>query len=314
MRHVVGTFLAVSLAWGSPAGAEPSEPETLFAEGRALIEAGKPYEACRKFEQSLAKDPRQIGVLMNLGLCSERAGKIATAVRYYREAFDRATEANLPTTRAKAAKDIARLVADVPVLVLEWAGTPLASEKVLIDDVVVAAGQRELTLDPGRHTIDVTASGRLPFQATVTVRSGERTSVTIPELERPVAATTIITAHAPSARRPVGKVMVVAGLAGVAVAGAIGLYARNDYHSLFEGDTPHCGRYPDVNGQATCDETGQSRASRDHTLANVALVGGGAALAVALVGAALWWTAPAESSVTPTATATSAGVVWTRSF
>ncbi len=59
---------------------EPTEADRLFQEGRDLLAAGKPDEACAKFELSIKKDPRAVGTLLNLALCNERLGKLATIV------------------------------------------------------------------------------------------------------------------------------------------------------------------------------------------------------------------------------------------
>jgi predicted Zn-dependent protease len=67
--------IVIVLVAGRAAAQTPSEAETLFREGLALLEAGKPAEACERFERSILKDPRAIGVLMNLGRCNERAGR-----------------------------------------------------------------------------------------------------------------------------------------------------------------------------------------------------------------------------------------------
>jgi tetratricopeptide repeat protein len=306
-----GAVCVVVVALARVAAAEPSDAERLFDEGRALIAAGKPVEACAKFEQSLAKDPRQVGVLMNLGLCNERAGKIATALQLYREAFDRASEANLGGVRAKAAAEIERLTPEVPVLTLVPAGAPVPGEKLVIDDLVIAGGRTEVPLDPGRHAVVVTAPGRLPFETTVVIARAERKPLRMPVLEVPRQPVIVA---GPSVRRPAGRLMVIGGGAAVLAAGGFALYAKHDYDGLFSGGAPHCGGFPRVSGEATCDGVGQSRSERDRKLGTGALITGALGLAVALTGVALWATAPAEMQIAPVVTTTGAGVVLQGAF
>src|SRR5262249_28863679 len=59
----------VLVLWAQVAAAQPTpEAARLFQEGRALLEAGKPAEACERFEQSLKLDPDSPGTILNLGL------------------------------------------------------------------------------------------------------------------------------------------------------------------------------------------------------------------------------------------------------
>jgi len=94
----------------------------------------------------------------------------------------------------------------------------------------------------------------------------------------------------------------------------LALYAKHDYNTLFDGSVPHCGMYPEVGGVPTCDEAGQVRAAHDRQLANGALITGGVGLAIALTGAALWFSAPTEAQLAPTLTTTSVGMMLTRAF
>ena len=302
---------ALLLLGATVAGAnDRSDAERLYDEGHALAEAGKPLEACAKFEQSLAKDPRQVGVLMNLALCSERSGKIATALALYQEAFDRASEAGLAGTRDKASSEIARLMANVPQLMIAHAAPPLPGERLVIDDAVIANDRTTLSLDPGRHAVVVTAPGRLPFETTIKLDLGGRTKLVVPVLEAPRATVVV----APSARRPIGKVMMAGGASALAVAVGLAIYAHHDYRGLFGGSTPHCGVHPSVNGEPVCDAFGVAQADHDRRLANGSLITGAVGIAIALAGVALWWPASSDPHVAPMATASGGGLSVVGSF
>jgi Tfp pilus assembly protein PilF len=99
MRLVV-VLLAVSvrLAAAGPAGPDPDDKaraDQLFQEGRDHLSKGDRVGACKLFDESFAKDPRAVGTMLNLGLCREEGGAVASAVRFYAEARDRARDQNL---------------------------------------------------------------------------------------------------------------------------------------------------------------------------------------------------------------------------
>jgi hypothetical protein len=163
----------------------------------------------------------------------------------------------------------------------------------------------------GRHSVVVTAPGRLPFETTVTLVRAGREQLRIPALEVPRRA--VIFAGA-SARRPIGKITTAGGAMIVVVAGGLAVYARRDYDALFAGSAPHCGSSPPVGGEATCDVVGQSRSERDHRIGTAALITGAVGLAAALTGVALWVSAPADTQLSPTVTGTAAGIMLRGTF
>ena len=59
--------------------------QSLFDEGRILLEADRPREACPKFAESQRLDPGG-GTLLNLALCLELSGKTGSAWARYQEA------------------------------------------------------------------------------------------------------------------------------------------------------------------------------------------------------------------------------------
>ena len=72
---IAACALGASTAIAQPAPEEPPPPvETqppavvAFDEGRALMDAHEPAQACAKFEQSIRLDPDAAGTMLNLGL------------------------------------------------------------------------------------------------------------------------------------------------------------------------------------------------------------------------------------------------------
>ncbi len=92
--------LAAALALAaSPAAADDTmaRADALFAEGVKLRDSNLEL-ACAKFGESLQLNPQAIGVLLNVAMCDERQGRIASAVRRYRETRERAREQSFPST------------------------------------------------------------------------------------------------------------------------------------------------------------------------------------------------------------------------
>lgn len=282
---------------------DKSEAQHLFDEGRDLLAAGKTADACAKFELSIAKDPRAVGTLLNLGLCNERRGKPATALALFQEAYDRASEANLPQHRDAAQEHIALLAPQVPTLAITVAGA-LPDETVIVDDKAVklaATGTALLSLDPGPHRIVASARGRLPFDRTVTLAVQQRVALAIPQLDLPQTRTVIERANT---RRLYGKIATFSGGGLVVAAGALAAYAYTSYHREF--DNLDCRT---IGGARLCNAHGHDVTTRARSLATGATVIGAVGAAALAAGLTLWLTAPDEHArLVPTADTTGAGL------
>ncbi|MBK7777474.1 MAG: hypothetical protein IPI43_25675 [Sandaracinaceae bacterium] len=69
--------------------------EALFREGRRLMEEGNYDEACPKFEASNRLDVA-VGTLLNLGVCWEQGGRLASAWATFLEAAALAARTGSP--------------------------------------------------------------------------------------------------------------------------------------------------------------------------------------------------------------------------
>ncbi len=238
-RARVITLLSLSLLL-APAGRALADAttdqqiaaEALFQEAKGLIEEGRFAEACPKLAESHRLSPA-IGVLLNLGGCYEKTGRIASAWATLNEAADRARAAQDPT-REKLARDRADALAPrLPRLSIELA-TPAPDAVVERDGSVVPAALlgQPIPVDPGDHEIKLSAPGRTSRTVRVTVREGEAKVI---QLELPPEA-------APSPARPVrrpaphgasprviaGVSVAAVGLVGVVVGAATGGVALSD--------------------------------------------------------------------------------------
>lgn len=249
----------------------------LFKEGRALVTQGKQDEACAKFQQSFDIDRHAIGTLLNLGLCNERQGKVATAVKRYREVVDHAEEQGNPEARQAAVERLAALAAVVPKVVIS--GTLIAGESILVDGATAALG--EVELDPGDHRVTASAPGFAVFETHVVAEPGKVAAVELPRLDKA------------SHRRLYGTIGMAAGGAFVATSAILFAVAHSRYDAQFPEHCDHA--------TAMCDHDGQQKVDSARSLGNVGTAFGIVGVVALAAGAALYFTAPhVEAAVVPT--------------
>ncbi|WP_437332419.1 tetratricopeptide repeat protein [Sorangium sp. So ce394] len=205
--------------------------EALFRQGRELFKRGQFPEACDKFQESQRLEPKP-GTLLNLAVCHEKVGKLATAWaelrsveeiarregRKDREGFARAQREALEERLARLEVRMAEPPAG---LRLTLDGEPLNG----------AALNAPFPVDPGRHRVAAAAPGKRAWSTEVEVPP-ERAAivVAVPALEdAPPAAPGSAGAPSPRAAGPASGREPQAGSAGMVLAatgfgvGAIGL-------------------------------------------------------------------------------------------
>ncbi len=274
IARALGSIALVAVLAQSAAADTDAEfklADSLFDEGRTLLEEGKISEACEKFTESFAKNPNAIGTIINLAQCKARLGKIASAVAMFSDARAHAHEARAEQYIALADEKIAELSPLVPYLRLDFAERT-ADVTMTLDGkpIPVPKPNAELPVDPGPHDVVVTRPEHRPFHAYVTVTQKEHKTVPIPALEGVGGF-------------PIGAV--VAGGGGVLFLGGIviGLVARSQYNNELAGD---CGT--NVN---ECTPGGVKATNTARKVGDVGTGIGIAGLVTAGVGGYLWWAA-----------------------
>jgi len=285
---------ALTLAAG-PAAADDTmaRADALFAEGVKLRDSNLEL-ACAKFGESLQLNPQAIGVLLNVAMCDERQGRVASAVRRYRETRERAREQSFPEYLKAADGKLAALTPLVPHLSIRFEEPPAPQTKVVVDDQVVPlSALDDLPLDPGERTVVVSAPGRIAFERTVTLAQSERRELAVPPLQRP------------SSRRMIGKVAVATGAAAVATSLVLGYVANRRYERYIgatdDNGDPLCPEGPD--GRICTDGDVYSHVQSARQLGNVGTIVGVAGVAVMLAGGYLWVFAPRQQAERPAAKA-----------
>ncbi|MCC6648269.1 MAG: hypothetical protein IT374_22205 [Polyangiaceae bacterium] len=174
LRLLLAPLLASSAAFAGDA----ASAEALFVQGRAAADRGDHATACAKFEESNRLDPAP-GTVFNLGDCSEKLGKLATAWQYFREVAQRlpASDERVPIAIARAA----RLDKRTPRLTIRLAASAPAGTVVARDGSELGAASLGVALpvDPGEHQIEVRAAGRRPATRRVTIAEGAQQSLEV---------------------------------------------------------------------------------------------------------------------------------------
>ncbi len=312
--------------------ARAQDPQTqamgraLFNEGVALFNKQNYDAACPKFEASLKSYPG-VGTRGKLAECYEKQGRYASAWAAYREVAQLSMRSGDPTReqvasgRAKALEPKLSYVtitvppgSEVPGLVVKRGGTEIEHAKL---------GSAE-PVDSGAVPIEVSAPNRKTFSAQLTVLQGQSVNFDVPPLER-APGTTAVSTTAPSAlppltttdeppgihgdppawQKPVGLVLVGAGVVGMGIGAVFGLTAKSQYSGAFDGGG--CDR-----ATKSCDGPGQSAIDHAHSKATLSTILFAAGGALTVAGAIVFLTAPSSRSraltVSPVTVAGGAGL------
>lgn len=305
-------------------GTDRAFAEQLFRTGQELMGAGNYAEACPKFAESQRLDPGT-GTVLNLALCHEREGKLASAWSEYNDVLTLARRDQRPDRVEYAQQRLAALEPRLSRLTIELAADgDVPGLEVRLDGRVLGRPALGIAtpVDPGVHRVSASAPGKQPWTSTIAiaaVASDQKpmsSTVQIPKLLAAPAAA--VPAHAATPRgRPLEPVVGTAngendkalqvrrmgayalgglGLVGVGVGSFFGLRAISRYNlSNDEG----CVGSQCPPGAA---ETRRSaRAAGD--ISTVAFVVGGVALGTGIVLYLTSSRSPKESPIrVPTAT------------
>ncbi len=310
----VACLLALSV-FGSAATSYADTPgadaklvaESLFRDGRKLMDEGKIADGCRKLEESERLDPAA-GTLLALATCHEREGRVATAWSEFTQSVTTARRDGR-TDREQFAQEhlktlepqLPRVVIDVPAtsridgLVLERNGTALTS---------ITWGL-PLPSDPGELRIVARAPGRKPWTSVSTVLVGDSARITVPLLEVETAVPVVASASGNAASSS-GAVAVdassssasgrrtaafVVGAAGIAALGAGTFFGIRALSKRSQSDDA-C---PMVNGALVCTQAGVDANESARSSATVANIGIGVGIVAVAVAGYLFLTGHADS-------------------
>jgi tetratricopeptide (TPR) repeat protein len=182
VRTALVSAVIIAVSAGQARGSDAALAQTLFNEGRALMSAKQLPEACAKFAESQRLDPAT-GTLLNLAACHEAEGKLATAWAEYLRAQAAARRSNRSDRVQFAGEHIAALEKRLSYLTVHVpAGARTPGLEVALDGTELgpAAWEVAAPIDPGRHRVTATVSGRSVFGRDVTfAQPGQRQVVDV---------------------------------------------------------------------------------------------------------------------------------------
>ncbi len=226
---LAGTASAATAGAQTPA--EQMLAQSLFDDGRALMEQKRYAEACPKLAESQRLDPGG-GTLLNLAICHEHEGRLATAFMELTAAVAQARKDNRQDRIDTANAHLASIEGRIPRLTIRVAQEEPGLE-VFLDGTLLRkpAWNVATIVDPGPHVVDARAPNqRAPFRMTIELAEGERRAVEVVLPKHLVPpdeswasddARTLPPADAPrpERRNPVHSVAVVTGIGGFVLGG-----------------------------------------------------------------------------------------------
>jgi hypothetical protein len=239
----IGLWIVVGLlALGTTVLAQPAPQQTpqkqqaeqLFTEGRDLVKREDYKGACEKFEQAIALDPSAPGVMLNLGLCNEKLGKLKTSLKWYRDAQIAASSAKLVDYEEAAKERTTALLLIVPNVKIELGAAPPDTQIRIDGERIAPPDYGKFDLDPGPHELEATATGKRTFKHSFTVEEGQQQVAIAVTFEDTV--TTTMTVDEGRNRRLIGYSMVGTGIVAMSVAGFVAWKAKQDW--IDEGQVP----------------------------------------------------------------------------
>ena len=303
-RSVGLLLLAVALSTTAPAagqGGDQASAQVLFDDGLALMAAGKYAEACPKLESSQKLDPG-MGTQFRLAECYEHVGKLASAWANFVEVAEAAKQSGSTDREEVSRKRAEALRPRLPMLTVHVSPEAAAASGLEIerDGVVLAKPlwDRAVPVDVGAHKIVARATGKQPWEKSVTAAEAGAIEATVPALAALAAPPPTATATAspdvppPSGGMPTQRWLAIAagviGAGGVALGTIFGLEASSTWDDAIGGCE---GRDPNK-----CSPEVQQKGEDALGQANLSTIGfaiGGAGLVAAGV---LWFTAPSGRS------------------
>jgi hypothetical protein len=276
---IVGVFAcAGTIAARASAQSAAGAAEALFDEGRKAMQDGDLDVACQRFRESNRLD-RAAGTELNLAVCEEKRGKLATAWELFRSASEALPAGD---SRIAVARDHASaLDTRLPRLTIALAAGAPPDTIVLRDDVELRSGSLgvPIPVDPGKHHVSVRAAGHTERGFDLDIAEGERKQIDVSP--GPIQSSeSAESANSPppssghdvppprakpaNSRRTLGFVAGGIGIVGVGVGTVAGIMTLRDRSVVDE----HCN-----DALRLCDAQGRDAADRGRTLGVVTTVG-----------------------------------------
>jgi hypothetical protein len=246
MRFAIVAGLLIG-ALTSPAAAAdgPSESiaETLFRQARDEMRRGNFARAYPELVESQLAGPSN-GTLLNLMICEEQIGKLASAWIHGRQLLERLDASD--ERKTIAARHVEALSRRVPTLTVHLTAAAPADARVYLDGVQLGPSSlgTAMPVDPGIHRMVVSAPGREDHAESIVVaeagvydRLAEPSGAPPVTEEPPVASTTAsfgLRTGSPDSttHRAIAWPALATGITGFVVGGALALLALERAHEV----------------------------------------------------------------------------------
>jgi tetratricopeptide (TPR) repeat protein len=167
---IVGSLLAVPS--GAQAQSASVQAQSLFDQGRTLLEAGQIAKACAAFEASQKLDPVAT-TLLNLAACREQNQQLATAWGHFIEANRMATatgNAKLAAVATRHARRLKPMLSQLKISVDEEGRPPGLEVRRGKAKVASATWGFALPVDGGTYVFTARAPGYRSWTATLSIK------------------------------------------------------------------------------------------------------------------------------------------------
>lgn len=277
--------------------------EQLFRNAQDLMRVERYAEACPKLAESQRLDPGT-GTLLNLAVCHEREGKLASAWAEYNDVVTLARRDQRADRVQYAEQRIAAIEPKLSRLSIELApGADVPGLEIRLDGERLGSAALGVAApaDPGQHTVSASAPGKRSWEHKLEIAAGPaQQSVLVPQLaDAPQTPSSAPNPGSPAhgsastrnTQRISGYALGALGVVGVGVGSYFGLRAiAKNKQSNEEG----------CSGNLCTEDAAATRrsAASAGTISTVAFLAGGAALATGVV---LLLTAPRAAESRPAA-------------
>jgi len=248
-----------------------------------LMDEKKYAEACPKLAESNRLDAG-MGTRFHLGNCYENLGLLASAWALFTEVADEAKRTGQKGREGVARERAKQLEVRLPKITVQVSPSVASISGLEVrngDNIVHSAlwGQ-PLPVDPGKHTIKVTAPGRRTWEKVVVLQEGAAETVAIEALA-PMDARKL-------SSKQIGAIALGStGVASIIVGSVFGLQARSKWRDEVVAKSCNGGVITQCDLDEAKTRLEASGAQTDATISTFTFVIGGVALAGAAV-LALW--------------------------
>lgn len=276
--YAAATLLATQPTLADTTSENRAIAETLFFTARGLMEAKRYEQACQKFAESYRLDPAA-GTLLNLAVCHEQQGKLASAWGEFKKALSDAKKAGREDREKLATEHLEVIEPELSYVTIHVpAKIRVPGLEILRNGAALEQGgwEAELPIDSGKIEITARAPGYKPRIKTATIERKQHLEITVDALEKAPIPVVVVAEPGWSVQRKVGLGLIGVGVVGLGVGGYFGFRTLKEKS---ESDTA-CPVFDDERRCSIAGAEKMDAAQRDAWISNIGLAVGLGSVAV----------------------------------